>query len=236
MIQERRAAPQDKQDVLSTLILATYDDGSQMPEDLIVDEMTTMIIAGHETSATVLTWILYLTSTYPEVGQKVVEELDRVLGGRVPEMSDLAQLTYLDCLIKETLRLYPPGWLIGRTPTSDVQLGDYTIKKGELIYMSPFVTQRDSRYFDEPEVFRPERWLDGLESRLPKGAYFPFSNGLHICMGQQFALMEIKLIAAYLLEHCHFERLDLEPVEPEVLVTLHPGRILRMRTAERILA
>ena len=151
-----------------------------MPEDQIIDEMTTMIIAGHEISATVITWILYLMDLYPEINARVVEELDRVLAGRAPQMSDLPQLTFLDSVIKETLRLFPPGWLIGRTPSEDITVGGYTIKKGQLIYMSPYITQRDSRYFDEPDSFKPDRWADGFEAKLPKGAYFPFSNGYHI--------------------------------------------------------
>ncbi len=236
MIGDRRASAVDKGDVLSTLLLATSEDGSPMPEEQMIDEMTTMVIAGHETSATVITWILYLMGLYPEINTRVVNELDSVLAGRAPQMSDLPQLKYLDCVIKETLRLFPPGWLIGRTPKEDLTIGGYTIKKGQLIYMSPYITQRDSRYFEEPDAFKPDRWLDGFESTLPKGAYFPFSNGFHVCIGQQFALMEIKLIVARLLQHFQFERTQSEPIEPVALVTLCPDKTLHVRAMERVFA
>jgi cytochrome P450 len=236
MIQQRREAAHDRGDVLSSLVLARYDNGSPMPDQQILDEMMTMIIAGHETSASVITWVLYLLSLYPEMEARIVDELNNVIGNSPLQLTHLPQLSYLDRVIKETLRLYPPGWLIGRTPLNDTKLSSSgtTIRKGELIYISPFIIHRDARYFKDPLKFDPDRWAGDLEGTLPKGSYLPFSNGYHVCIGQQFALMEIKVILAYLLMHFHFARVDDEPIEPLALATLRTSRTLHLRPVARV--
>ena len=189
-----RTVPGD--DLLSRLVAAKDEDGTKMSANQLRDEMMTLYLAGHETTALTLSWCWYLISQHPQVEQKLLEEWTRVLSGRTPTPEDLGQLPYTDAVITEAMRLYPPAYLIGREATQDLELGGYRIKKGYTIFMSQWVNHRDPRYFPEPEVFRPERWEDGLAKRIPKYAYFPFGGGPRICIGNTFALMEAAIILA----------------------------------------
>jgi cytochrome P450 len=161
------------------------------------------------------------------------EELDAVLGGRSPEVQDLARLPYTDWIVKESLRLYPPAWTTTREPQEDVVLGGYAIPKGSTIFLSQWVSHRDPRYFDRPEQFVPERWADGFEKRLPKGAYFPFAMGPRVCIGNAFALMEARLVLAAMAQRYRLELLPGQTIAPQPLITLRPRDGIRMRVVER---
>ena len=199
-IQEHRAANTDSGDLLSMLMLAEDEDGQRMSDRQLHDEVMTIFIAGHETTALTLTWAFALLAQSPAVEQKLHAELDAVLNGRVPTMADLASLPYAEMVIKETLRLYPISWLILRQATADLQVGPYRVPKGHQIWISPYTMHRHPHYFDTPEVFQPERFgPEGdrdLESRPPKFAYMPFGGGPRICIGNAFALMEARLVLA----------------------------------------
>lgn len=192
-----RARTEPSDDLLSRLVSAQDDDGSRMTEAQLRDEAMTLYLAGHETTALTLTWSWYLLATHPEVQQKLVEEWATVLAGRSPTPDDLANLPYTDAVITEAMRVYPPVYLIGREATTDLELGGYRVRKGYTIFMSQWVSHRDPRFFGpDPEVFRPERWLDGLAKRLPKYAYYPFGGGPRVCIGNTFALMEAAILLA----------------------------------------
>jgi cytochrome P450 len=192
-----RARKEPGDDLLSRLVAAQDDDGSRMTEAQLRDEAMTLYLAGHETTALTLTWSWYLLATHPDAETKLVEEWSRVLGGRSPAPDDLPNLPYTDAVITEAMRVYPPVYLIGREATRELELGGYRVRKGTTIFMSQWVSHRDPRYFGpDPEVFRPERWLDGLAKRIPKYAYYPFGGGPRVCIGNTFALMEAAILLA----------------------------------------
>ena len=222
-IAKGRARTEPGEDLLSRLLMAQDVDGSKMPDDLLRDEMMTLYLAGHETTALTLTWSWYLISQHPEVEAKLVAEWNRVLGGRCPTPDDLPQLPYTDSVITEAMRLYPPVYLIGREATQDLELGGYRVKKGYTIFMSQWVNHRDPRYFPEPEAFRPERWDEGLAKKIPKYAYYPFGGGQRVCIGNTFALMEAAIILAAVGQRFRFTVDPDARIVPKPQITLTPA-------------
>ena len=222
-IAKGRARTEPGEDLLSRLLMAQDVDGSKMPDDLLRDEMMTLYLAGHETTALTLTWSWYLISQHPEVEAKLVAEWNRVLGGRVPTPDDLPQLPYTDSVITEAMRLYPPVYLIGREATQDLELGGYRVKKGYTLFMSQWVNHRDPRYFPEPEAFRPERWDEGLAKKIPKYAYYPFGGGQRVCIGNTFALMEAAIILAAVGQRFRFTVDRDARIIPKPQITLTPA-------------
>ncbi len=184
------------EDLLSRLVTAKDDDGSTMTDEQLRDEAMTLYLAGHETTALTLSWSWYLLSQHPKVEEKLVDEWRRVLSGRTPSPNDLSHLPYTDAVLTEAMRVYPPVYLIGREAMTELELGGYRVKKGYTVFMSQWVNHRDPRYFPEPEVFRPERWEDGLAKRIPKYSYYPFGGGPRVCIGNTFALMEAAILLA----------------------------------------
>jgi cytochrome P450 len=234
IIAERRASGEDKGDLLSMLLLAAdEDDGDQMTNRQVRDEAITLFIAGHETTANALTWTWYLLSQHPEVEAKLIDELDRALAGRAPSVDDLAQLPYTDMVIKESMRLYPPAWIIAREAIEPVTIGGYAVSRGSIIMMSPYITQRDPRYFEEPESFRPERFAPELEKTIPRYAYFPFGGGPRICIGQSFAMMEARLLLATIAQRYRLSLVPDHQVAVEPVVTLRPRHGIQMSLALR---
>ncbi len=219
--QRRRAsgvAPTD--DVLSLLMDAMDEDGSQMSSKQLRDEVMTLFIAGHETTAVTLGWAWHLLAQNPGVEQRLADELRAVLSGRTPSMDDLPRMPYLDAVIREVLRLYPAAYIIQRTSTEPIELGGYHFPANTTVLMSQWVMHRDPRYFDAPEEFRPERWLTGIADRLPAHAYFPFGGGPRRCIGQIFALTEAALVMATLAQNFRFVESDGTNVATEPLITL----------------
>jgi len=234
LIRTRRASTEGRDDLLSVL-LAAVDEGSgaRMSEKQLRDEMMTLFLAGHETTASALTWTLYLLSRYPDVEAKLVDELQRVLAGRVPSASDLPKLPYIEMVIREALRLYPPAPGLAREPIEDVTLGGYDVPKGSLVSANTYAIQRDGRFFADPERYDPERFAPGWEERIPRYAYLPFGGGPRACIGSGFAMMEARLILATVAQSY---KLSLEPdatIKPIQLVTLRPSVPVRMRLDRR---
>jgi cytochrome P450 len=235
IISERKAQPSSnhRNDLLSMLMGAMDEDGSQMTPKQLRDETMTLFLAGHETTALTLAWTWYLLSQNPAAETRLHEELRDVLGGRPPEVADLARLPYLHAVVSEVLRLYPPAYLLARTAIAPFTIGGYDFGPGETVLMSQWVMHRDSRYYYEPDAFRPERWLDGLADRLPPGAYFPFGDGPRRCIGQGFAMLESALVIGTLAQQFQFRLAPGRPVVPEPLVTLRPKHGISMTIRAR---
>ena len=223
MIAQRREQGLEGDDLLTMLMqIEDADDGSRMSDKQLRDEAATLILAGHETTANTLSWMWMLLAQHPQVSQALTEELKAVLGGRSPAFSDLPQLPYTDAVVKEAMRLYPPITDISRQATADCEVGGYSIPKGTTLIASQWVMHRDPRYFDQPGTFKPERWLDGLEKRLPKGVYFPFGGGPRICIGNGFAQMESVLITAAIAQAFKLELAPNQTIEPQASIALRP--------------
>jgi cytochrome P450 len=234
LIQTQRETGEARGDLLTLLMAAHDDEGTGgMTDDQLRDEIITLFIAGHETSANSLTWTWYLLSQYPDVEARLVDELRRVLDGRTPTLKDIPNLPYTDQVIKESLRMYPPAWNQTREVLEDVPLGGYIVPKGSIVMISPFIVQHNPRYFDDPECFDPDRFAEGNERRIPRGAYFPFSAGPRVCIGQPFAMLEMQLILATIAQRF---KLTLTPgydVQVEPFISLRPRGGLPMEIGER---
>ena len=183
-------------DLLSRLLVAQHQDGTRMSDRQLRDEAMTLYLAGHETTALTLAWSWYLLSQHRRVEEKLVSEWKRVLRGAPPSSAHLSRLSYTAAVIAESMRLFPPVYVIGREATTELELGGYRVKPGYTVLMSQWVNHRDPKYFPEPEEFRPERWEHGFSKRIPKFAYYPFGGGQRICVGSAFALMEAAIILA----------------------------------------
>src|SRR5262249_3397607 len=160
------------------------------------DEAMTIFLAGHETTAILMSWTWYLLARHPEVEAKLVAELGDVLGDRRPTVEDMPRLRYTEMVVTEALRLYPPAYIIGREAVEPSVVGGYAVPAGTTLLMSQWVLHRDPRYFNDPDSFNPDRWADGLAQRLPKYAYFPFGGGPRVCIGNTFAMQEAVLLLA----------------------------------------
>jgi len=235
IINERRNNAEDRHDLLSMLLLAQDEegDGQGMTDVQVRDEVMTIFLAGHETTASSLIWTWYLLSQHPEVEEKLHSELVSVLAGRVPTFDDVVRLKYTKMIFTETLRLYPPIWLINRQAIKDCKVDSYAIPAGSLIHMCPFLVHRDPRYYPNPLSFNPERWESMAQDNRPKFAFFPFGGGARFCIGEQFAWMEAVLVIATIAQQWRLHFLPEQPVEPQPLVTLRPKHTIRMRAEKR---
>jgi cytochrome P450 len=222
-IRRRRQSSEDQGDLLSLLLHARdAGDGTRMTDRQVRDEAMTLFLAGHETTALTLSWTWYLLARHPQVEVKLLEELGAVLPDRLPVFEDVGKMRYAEAILLEAMRLYPPAYTIGREALEDTTLGGYPVRKGTTVLMSQWVVQRDPRFFDDPDEFRPERWLGDAAKKIPKFAYFPFGGGPRLCVGNTFALMEMALVLATLAPRYRF---TVEPgvdVQPVPAFTLHP--------------
>src|SRR5216684_3845566 len=220
-------------DLLTLLLTARDDDGNSMSDQQLRDEVITLLLAGHETTALNLSWSWYLLAQHPEVEEKLHAELDAVLGGRPPCAADLPKLQYTDRVIRETLRLYPPAWRIFRRTQEAFTVGEYVLPAGSNIVLSQWVTQRDPRWFREPERFYPDRWSEEAAAKLPRFAYFPFGGGPRVCIGAGFAMMEATLLLATIAQRFRMRLVSHQRVEPLASITLRPKKGIRVKLEER---
>lgn len=228
MIAERRATGNDKGDLLSLLLQVRDEDGSQMTDQQVRDEAATLLLAGHETTANALTWLWFLLAQHPQTEAKLHEELQTVLGGRLPTLQDIPRLQYTEFVVLESMRLYPPVWGMSRVATETCELGNYSIPVGTTVFMSQWLMHRDPRYFDQPTEFNPDRWRDNLLKHLPPCTYFPFGAGSRICIGKAFAMMEAVLLAATIASQFRLRLVSDWPVVLEPSLTLRPKHGMKM--------
>ncbi|UNM13267.1 cytochrome P450 [Streptomyces formicae] len=223
---ERRRAGGERDDLLSRLLAARDEEGLPLSDREVRDEAVTLYIGGHETTGTTLTWAWYLLSRSPGVRARLGEELAEVLGGRTPDFDDLRRLPYTEQVVKETLRLFPPVWLMTGIAQEGSTVGGLPVPEGTVVWSSQWSAHRDPRWFPEPEAFRPERWDAGAEPVVPDHAWFPFGGGARACLGARFAMVEAVLVLATLAQRFHVDAGPGE-VPPRTGLTLQPGAPLR---------
>lgn len=237
MIRTRRESGKDHGDLLSMLMQArdTEGDGTGMTDEQLRDEAMTIFLAGHETTANALTWTWYLLSQNPEIEARFHSELDESLGRRLPTAEDYPRLPYTEMIFAESMRLYPPAWIIGRRALNDYQINGYHIPAGAIILMSQYIMHRNPKYFPEPDRFDPERWTPQARESRPKFSYFPFGGGPRLCIGEGFAWMEGVLVLATVAQRWKLRLADGASVEMQPLVTLRPkyGMPMTVETRNR---
>ena len=236
MIAERRTLQTEGRDLLSMLLLAQDEEtGQGMNDRQVRDEVMTLLLAGHETTANTLTWTWYLLSQYPEAERRLHAELDEVLGGRVPTVEDLPELKYTRMVLEEALRLYPPAPILSRKAIAADELQGYPIAANSMIMISPYAVHRHPALWEEPERFDPERFTPERAATRPAYAYFPFGGGPRVCIGNHFAMMEAQLILSTVAQRYQLRLIPGHPVEPQMLVTLRPryGLTMTIHATER---
>ena len=222
LIRERRTAKEARNNLLATLLSCRHGDGTLLTDRQIRDEITTFFMAGHETPAIALAWTFHLLTLHPRVEDKLFAEVNSVLGGSGPSGPDVEKLKYTWAVLKESMRLYPPNRSIGREAIRECEIAGYRIPAGAQVVMSQWVVHRDSRFFHNPDEFKPERWKNGDSEQLPKYAYFPFGGGQRMCLGKSFAQIEMVLILARLIQNFVVEAADGFKVEPLPAILLQP--------------
>lgn len=234
IIRDRRNRQGEKSgDLVSMLIGVRDDDGNQMTDEQLHDEVLTFLLAGHETTALAVSWALYLLGQNGEAGGRLQDEVDRVLAGRPAAIGDIPSLAFGEKVIKETMRLYPPAWSVARTAVNDFELDGYKIPSGANIVMSQWIMHRDSRFFPDPDKFDPDRWDTPACHNLPRFAYFPFGGGPRQCIGASFAVTEVLLVLAAVVRRFQLVPVDHQPVAPVPSLTLRPKDPIRMRIEAR---
>jgi len=232
LIAERRQSATQSNDLLG-MLLETRDEetGEGMTDQQLRDEVFTVFLAGHETTATVMAWIWYVLDKYPEIERKLHRELDSVLGGRLPSMATLHKLTYTKMLIEETMRYYPPSWMIPRSVEVDDVINGLPVKKGTTVLISPYVVHRHPDYWNDPETFDPERFHP--DRVVPRQAYIPFGSGPRLCIGNSFAMMEMQLILAMTAQAFRLRLVPGITIKPTTMPTLRPNKPLMMTLETR---
>jgi cytochrome P450 len=239
MIAERRRSPGDRGDLLSMLLEAQDEEGLERPQDRgmtdlqVRDEAMTIFLAGHETTANALTWTWYLLSGAPDVEARLHDEVDRVLGGKLPTVADIGSLPFVERVVTESMRLYPPAWIVGRRTIEPYPIDEYLLPERALVLFSPYIVHRDARYFPEPDRFLPDRWTPELKASLPPFAYLPFGGGPRRCIGESFAWMEMVLVLSTLAQRWRLSLVPGYPVVPQASVTLRTKHGMKMTTLAR---
>jgi cytochrome P450 len=241
LIAERRASGATGRDLLSLLVAARDDegDGSGMSDEQIRDEAMTLFLAGHETTANALTWTWYLLSEHPHVEQTLVDEVTSVLSGRMATADDVPRLPYTRAVLAESMRLFPPAYLVGRRALAayDVPGTAYVVPPRTVVFLSQFLLHRDARFWDDPARFDPLRWMDGRDSGAAaerhRFAYFPFGAGPRVCIGEHFAWMEGVLVLATVAQQWTLRLVPGQRIVPQPIITLRPKYGMKMSVEAR---
>ncbi|WP_040695483.1 cytochrome P450 [Nodosilinea nodulosa] len=234
LIRERREHPDQSGDLL-TMLMQAQDEatGERMDDKLLRDEVATLMLAGHETTANALSWTWMLLSQNPQVWERLQNELDTALEGRSPTIDDLPQLPYTSAIIKESMRLYPPVSLLGREAAEDTTVGDCQVPQGTVMLLSQWVMHRSPDYFEQADQFLPDRWENNLEKSLPRGVYFPFGDGPRICIGKGFAQMEATLLLATIAQKFEVAVVPDFEIVPQPSITLRPETGIQVTLSPR---
>jgi cytochrome P450 len=240
LIRDRRKAPVGDDptagsDLLSNLLAVRDEGGGRMTDEQLRDEIMTLFLAGHDTTANSLSWTWYLLAQNPKADAELGAELHEVLGNRAPAPADLPRLPYTEMVMKESMRLYPPAWGVGRRAIHDFELDGYRIPARTNFFLLQWVTQRDPRFFPDPERFDPERWRhDPIRTgKIPRFSYFPFGGGPRVCVGAVFAMMEATLLLATIAQKFRLTLAPHQSIEPLFSVTLRPKNGIRMHLHPR---
>lgn len=235
IIQERREAGDALIDDLLAIMMAARDDddGTGMSEQQLRDEAVTLFVAGHETTAVALAWAFYEVARNPELQRRLQEEADQTEMSDPTTLADVSKLSYARNLFQESLRFYPPVPLFARQVLQEYTMGDYLLPPGAIVVLSPYITQRDSRFYPHPDLFEPERWTPAFRESLPKFAFFPFGGGPRVCIGEQFAWTEGALALAEFARRWEFELLPHQDVQPLGSGTLRPPDGIKLRVRRR---
>ena len=220
---------------------STSTSNEKMSDKQVRDEVMTIFIAGHETTSNALTWTFYLLSQYPDVERKLHDEIELVLGNnssnnagnRIPTADDIPKLQYTERVLRESMRLYPPVWTMGRYVENDYSVGEYTIPAGSSILMSQYVMHHDPRYYEKPEEFNPNRWTDDFNAHLPRFSYFPFGGGIRGCIGESFAWMEGILIIATIAQEWSMRLVSSQRIKLDPAITLRSRYGMKMKLLQR---
>ncbi len=235
IIEDRQNKKNQYQDLLS-MLMNTVDEETdeRMNKKQLRDEVMTIFLAGHETTANALSWTFYLLSQKPEAEERLSSEIHSVLNGRAPTLADIPQLAYTERVVKESMRLCPPVPIIGRSVTEDDEMGGYFIPKNSVVLTTPYLTHRHPDFWENPEKFDPDRFLSERFSKLPKYAYFPFGGGPRLCIGNNFAMMEAVLILATIAQRYQLKLIPDQKIEVEVAITLRPKYGIKMQLEKRL--
>ena len=234
-IRRRREGKQEGEDLLSMLMAAKDEEtGESMSDRQLRDEVMTILLAGHETTANALTWTFYLLSKHPYVDRLLSAELRDAYQGEAPALGDFRKLRYCRMVFQESLRLYPPAWMTARSVTEDDEIGGFRIRGGDGLFLCSYATHRHPAFWENPEGFDPERFDPAKQEAMPRFAYFPFGGGARQCIGNEFAMMEATLILATVGRNYRLSLLPEQIVEPEPLITLRPKHGMRMRVERRL--
>lgn len=228
IIREHRKDPDRQDTVISKLVAASESEGHSLTDRQIRNEITTLLLAGHDTTALGLSYTLSLLAEHPDEQSRVIDEIDRVVGEETPKPKHVGELDRTESAIKEGLRLFPPSYLFVRDAIDDDEIGGYRIPAGSMLVLHPWSVHRDGRFFDDPERFDPGRWTEGLEADLHPFAYFPFSGGPRRCVGEHFAWMEMQLVLVTLLQTYRFDLAFEPPIELRPRITLRPAHSISL--------
>lgn len=234
IIATRRKGKKREDDLLQMLLEAKDEEtGEGMTDQQLRDEVMTMFLAGHETTANALTWTFILLSRFPPIARDVAKEASEVLGDRDARADDASRLELSRRVLSESMRLYPPVWVIGRAPEEDVEFDGYTVPRGSLLFLSPWVTHRLPSLWESPEGFDPDRFSPERAKTQHRYQYFPFSTGPRMCIGSAFAMLEGQLVLSTLARRFRVDLLPGHPIVPEPLITLRPQGEVPVRVVRR---
>lgn len=226
LIRKARETEEPRSDLVSLLVRAKEEEEPSFTDQEVRDESYMILLAGHETTATALTWVFYHLAQNPAMTERVVQEIDTVLAGRLPTTADFPNLTFTRAVFEETMRLTPPIYFVGRMALEDVEIGEYLIPKGTIVQVCAMATQRDPRFYPEPETFKPERWLEPQPPERPKQAWLAFGGGHHSCIGEGFARMEMAFVLAILLQQWRIPLAGNQPLRIDSRAVYRPKELL----------
>lgn len=234
IINDRRNSGQRKDDLLDMLLESRYEDTNEcMTDQQLLYECLILFVAGYETTANALTWTMYLLTQNPEAIQKIRTEIDTVLGERNPEFSDIPQLVYTQQVIKESMRMYPPAWITDRVALEDDEINGIKIPKGTFVNCYIYGAHYSEKYWEQPQKFMPERFTKEKNKARPNFAYFPFGGGPRLCIGNNFAMMEMQMIVIAMIRHFDLELMPGQNIDINPLITLNPKNGIYMRLSKR---